>query len=131
MELIKYDKEILQAIVDGKEIEQLTNDGNFLNCPAYMALQVISSGHSEYLRIKPETVMINGVEVPKPIDKAPKWGEIMYLVMPTSTELTYCLGWTGSVEDMRFLSRGRLHPTEEAAIQHAKAEIAAVGGSYE
>ena len=61
--------EILRAIADGKLIEDKTSTG-YTHAPADYALRVLSKGGGRFLRIKPATIMLNGVELPKPLDAA-------------------------------------------------------------
>jgi len=52
--------ELLRAIADGKQMQYGTTC--FEDCTAKRALEAIYSGCWTYLRVKPETVMVNGVE---------------------------------------------------------------------
>jgi len=56
--------ELLRAIADGKQMQYGTSC--FEDCTATLALEAICSGDWLRLRIKPETVMVNGVECDKP-----------------------------------------------------------------
>ena len=61
--------EILRAIADGKEIEWLDCDGVWSSQEANEALSEIADTllAPESYRVKPETININGIEVPKPL----------------------------------------------------------------
>lgn len=76
--------------------------------------------NAQYRR-KKETIVINGIEVPKPVDKSLRNGQEYLLVDILSDDLTLCLYWHGDVEDKRYLERGLIHLDEESAIIHAKA----------
>ena len=61
--------EILRAIADGKEIEWLGCDDVWSSQEADEALSEIADTTfaPEQYRVKPETININGIEVPKPL----------------------------------------------------------------
>ena len=68
--------DLLRAIADGKQMQELdftgiNHPGNWCDCDADRALNRISRGVEQYVRIKPETVTINGIECPAPMRVAP------------------------------------------------------------
>lgn len=72
-------------------------------------------------RRKQKTIIINGFEVPEPV-REPLLKETYYcvtniLVIPGSTQYK----WSGDSMDYRFLERGLIHLTQEAAELHAQA----------
>lgn len=76
--------------------------------------------YGEYRR-KPRNININGHEVPEPV-REPLGHKAKYFIPAISgryfaTEFYWCNDDT----DSRFLERGLVHLTEEAAIAHAKA----------
>lgn len=72
-------------------------------------------------RRKKDTIIINGHEVPKSVNKPLRKGQEYFLVDVLSDDLTLCLYWNGDREDKRYLERGLIHLDEESAIIHAKA----------
>lgn len=70
-QLTEHAKNILRAIADGKQIECASRQVNkpYASCSHDEALYSISQGQSEYLRIKPETRSINGVEFGAPVPR--------------------------------------------------------------
>lgn len=67
------------------------------------------------------TITINGREVPEPMREAPDLGGKCYLAA-IDTEYMFCLlTWGNGDLERRWLSRGLIHSTKEAAIAHAEA----------
>lgn len=68
--------DLLRAIADGRQMQELdfpgiNHPGNWCDCDADRALNRISRGVEQYVRIKPDTVTINGIECPAPMRVAP------------------------------------------------------------
>ena len=79
--------------------------------------------YNKYRR-KPETIMVNGIEVPEPMVYPPKYGITYYLANPLSEFMYSQWQWTdSSSSDHMWLNRGLLHTTKEAAIKHGKAML--------
>ena len=72
-------------------------------------------------RVKPDIILINGIEVPAPVRQELSEGTRYYTPQLMSAELYYWEEWSDEPMDKRALSRGTVHLTKEAAIQHAKA----------
>lgn len=84
--------------------------------------QLLFAPDTRYRR-KPKTILINGYEVPEPLRAAPEEGTVIYTIDVDSTELVSCpfnFLPTQTVQ-LRWLARGILHSTKEAAQLHAKA----------
>lgn len=107
---------IVQAGVEGKVVECYIPT---LGWTAGFGLHFY--GASKY-RIKPETMMVNGFEVPKSISRLPRSGSL-YCVSTTSPALfSQLVRWDcGDPYIHQLLSRGLLHTNEEAVVAHAKA----------
>ena len=58
--------EILQAVIDCKEVQDTTGDGSYVTVKPEHVLRVLSRGGGRFLRIKPATITINGVECEAP-----------------------------------------------------------------
>lgn len=87
--------------------------------------RICTSG--DILRAKPApapTILVNGIEVPEPVREALEKGCRYWLANPTSSYLYSELWWGGNDTDRRWLSRGLIHLTEAAAVEHAKAMLA-------
>ena len=59
--------EILRAIADVKPLQFREIDGRWLGIGWQQALEFISEGQTIELRVKPATIMLNGTELPKPM----------------------------------------------------------------
>ena len=84
----------------------------------------------EYRR-KPRTININGFEVPEPLRIEPKFEEPYWIADPASRDLADQYKWAGHTVDFRWLQRGLLHLTKEAAELHAKALLSFTEKSHE
>lgn len=74
----------------------------------------------EYRR-KPQTVNINGYEVPEPYRGEMRYGQFYYIPNLDSSELYNTLIWYKDACDQKVIERGLLHLSKEAAIKHAEA----------
>lgn len=74
-------------------------------------------------RIKPRTVMCNGVEVPAPESVAPPVGTQYWTPRTSYTDLRDFDAWGGCDYDLTHLERGLVYLREEHAIARAKAML--------
>lgn len=72
-------------------------------------------------RRKPRTITINGREVPEPMREAPDVGNLYYVVIVSAESVVSNHKWQNDQFDKKWLSRGLIHSTKEAAIAHAEA----------
>lgn len=122
----KYADLIIQWANDTSlEIELLIAQGQWIRTenPCW-------SAGVEY-RIKPKTITINSIEVPKPESDAPTEGTIYHFPTPNSAYSTNYYRWENNNTDKLLLKRGMVHLTREAALQHAKALILVSGGTVD
>lgn len=120
---MKQYKHIFDALVNGEQIEHFHN-GHWTQPSPKTALVLMSAGEShENFRIKPKTININGHEVPEPVRAPLEVGQEYYLAIPTdpSSKLFMHYRWEGCIVDEKWLSRGLIHLTREAAETHTKA----------
>lgn len=82
---------------------------------------VSAQGHA--LRVKPETIHINGVPVPVPEQKPLNLNDYYFIPALNRQDLVTVSVWKDDKDDNRILKRGLVHKTEEAAKQHALALI--------
>ena len=73
-------------------------------------------------RHKPKTIMVNGFEVPAPLDEMPQDGDVVWVPNPLNRDFVSYLFFRGTVGALGF-ARGLLHTTNEAAVAHAKAML--------
>ena len=82
---------------------------------------------TEY-RLKTCTIRIGDIDVPEPMRSAPEVGSSYFIINLIHPNMVVECEWDGSQSDAWYLARGICHPTEEAAIAHAKALILVSGG---
>lgn len=136
MKELKTWREVIQALLDGKDVEYFEDSAekwiklkHFPN-PSFSGL---SYAPDRIYRIKPRTIKIGEVDVPEPVrdESELNEGDLYYIASPTNKDLYERASWNNHPWDLLMLKRGRIYKTKENAIVHAKAEIKLVGGSYE
>lgn len=114
--------EILQAIIDGKELQLKVSVGwQFLETSEVLYYLVEEHPLTSF-RIKPSTVTINGFEVPAPLKTAVVghvYGESPYKECFYNERYYH----TTSSWDQTGLQRGLIHSTKENAIMSCKARL--------
>ena len=117
--------EILRAIADGEEVQYLNKFFNeWMNVSHISTLRFIyeEKFEPEYIRIKPQTININGYEIPEPMRVAPPTSTLVYIANPADTELATQFYAGGAIGPMTLcFESGLCHSTKEAAVLHAKA----------
>lgn len=116
MKLTEHQRELLQAVLDDKELIN-TKTGellSFRNLAFYFA-----STEENKISIKPKTVMVNGIEVPEPITSALNNGDRYFKAGRSEV-----YEWRNDRLDILWLNQGILHLTKEAADLHWEAMIA-------
>lgn len=112
--------DILRAIADGKTVQIRHEDDDAWWEPTD-ALQYINSDKHKF-RIKPETITINGIEVPCPVREQLKDGQEFYVADVTQTRRPVRFHWDSVSDAMQcWFKRRLIHLTEEAAIAHTEA----------
>lgn len=120
--------EILRAIADGVPLSEfeVTSSGRcWLNVKdAKITDWVFRDPQQWQVRRKPRTHVVNGFTVPAPMDKAPEFGD-MYFIPDVLDEIFYAGPEWGQDYStaMRWLKRGLLFATKDAAIANAKAML--------
>lgn len=107
---------IVQAMAEGKQIQRCNgaigqwydNDDGLLN------------PHWTY-RIKPETIMVNGVEVPAPFTGTPMGGWCYYVPYPSSKVGYLKSTWTNDERDRFRFRNGLVYAKKEDAALRAEA----------
>ena len=118
---------ILKAIAEGKTVQVLEANvdpaipGVWTDITAEEALTAVSTATytPEYMRVKPDTVIINGHEVLAPLREAPTCGTEYYHASRSKTALKYV--WAGSAMDYNFLDMGVVFLSKEDAAAYVKA----------
>ena len=118
-------KEVLRAIADGALPEEFEWQDDLADkqwCPfisSYWDIYELAKTQAQFRRKLP-TRIVNGFTVPAPIQEMPA-ANSYYLAMPDVLAWFKSYEWYGYEFDKRFLSRGLLFSTKEAAIANAKA----------
>ena len=118
---------ILKAVAEGKTVQTLEANVNpvlpgvWTDITAEEALAAISveTYAPEDMRVKPDTVIINGHEVLAPLREAPTCGTEYYHVSRSKTFTKYV--WRNSVMDYNFLDMGVVFLSKEDAAAYVKA----------
>lgn len=118
-------KELLQALLDGKELEVEILEG-WKPTSDLNALLSIASMHN--VRIKPETIMIGGVEVPKPFDGDSGDLDTYFIPNLSRPNIPFLFRFVNTEDDLYRLENKIIHENREAATKHAKALIKISGG---
>ena len=121
--------DLLRAIADGKQMQELdfpgiNHPGNWCDCDADRALNRISRGVEQYVRIKPDTVTINGIECPAPMRAAPALHTRYFKPDPDQEKMYDICVWTDHDLDHSRFSLGLCFATAENAAAAARAMIA-------
>ena len=118
---------ILKAVAEGKTIQSLEANVDpyipdvWTDITAEEALTAVSAETyaPEDMRVKPDTVIINGHEVLAPLRSAPTCGTEYYYASRSKTALKYV--WAGSAMDYNFLDMGVVFLSKEDAAAYVKA----------
>lgn len=118
---------ILKAVAEGKTVQALEDNadpditGVWTDITAEEALAVVSTATytPEYMRVKPDTAIINGREVLAPLREAPTCGTEYYNVSRSKTFTKYV--WRNSVMDYNFLDMGVVFLSKEDVAAYVKA----------
>ena len=87
-------------------------------------LSVVSKKKAHnYLKVLNNYVVVNGFQVPRPLEKIPDDLAVVYVADPISTQYHYALGLEMEDAVALMLQRNLLHATSANAIAYAKAMI--------
>lgn len=128
------DKEMLEALLAGKTLTYdnggdvytyaLIADTNNLHssCNGKTCERVLLDIATNLWKVRPETIFINGIEVPKPEQKCLEMSQRYYVPdLDGSDDPTHSSTWYNDEIDLLWLSRGLIHLTLENALAHANA----------
>jgi hypothetical protein len=112
----------LRAIADGRELEFQDFQGRWYTPGANLVLGWLANLDTDpkRFRIKPDTITINGREVPAPVrEVSPRKDDYFLVDLLSSSYVRHCR-WADTTK-YQLLADGLIHLTEEAARQHAEA----------
>lgn len=115
--------EILIALAGGKEIEYLIPYTDFMwrtRTQLQVFQLIVDNVNPQFLRVKPETITINGITIVASETKPLKFGQIYYVTNLTGATITY-MTWSDSLVEREWLNDGIIHLTHENAIEHRNA----------
>lgn len=112
--------DILRAIADGKTVQITIGTTDFADLTEVEAIKYLFQGLN--LRVKPETIDINGHAVAPPVREPLKNGQEFYVAEITQIRRPVRFRWDSASDAMQsWLKRGLIHLTEAAATAHAEA----------
>lgn len=119
----------LRAALDGKTVQWRNKatgpNGDWRDAKNFRNDVVILSQPEMFeVRIKPDVIVVNGIEVPAPEKEAPAYGSEYYVPNCSHEECYYTTTWFGSELDKRRLERGVVHLVPQNASVHGKAQLA-------
>lgn len=109
-------KDVIIAWANGETIQFWCGD-------RYCWLDVLEPNfnYESKFRVKPEIILINGIEVPAPVTDKLELHQSYYTPSLVGFSFYNQRAWSNSVLDGDNLRRGIVHLSEEAAKVHAKA----------
>lgn len=118
---------ILKAVAEGKTVQVLEANVDpdipsvWTDITAEAALAAVSAETytPEDMRVKPDTVIINGHEVLAPLREAPTCGVEYYTASRSKTPLKYV--WRNAAMDYNFLDMGVVFLSKEDSAAYVKA----------
>lgn len=126
--------EILRAIADGEEVQYLNKVFNeWMGVSHASALRFIYEEKFEpdYIRVKPQTININGYEIPEPLMIVPEVNTTVFIADPCNINLVVEFRTGGGSLSKEKFNTGLCHSTKEAAVIHAKALLSFTSATKE
>lgn len=120
-------KEALIAHLQGQKVECRGAEARWL--PLFPQFDNVSCGRIPEVggiwefRLKPRTILVNGVEVPAPEKEAPADGAEYFVPQFLDIDAYEALYWKQDELDARLLERGLVYLDKESAMERAKAMI--------
>ena len=92
---------------------------------SYMTMEGDKLQSPELFSLTPiiKTIVVNGFDVPAPMERPPKEGADYHVAYVMDEKYSRLWSWCGDPIDRMALERGLAHTTEEAAVAHAKAML--------
>ena len=119
-------REVLEALLAGKVLRDVVGKDIIVFKGAKDILYNEDGKPLEELylnewELAPETIEINGIEIPKAETKAPSCGTRFYIPVLHDVTEFYALDWNNSKLHHEFLAKGLIHLSKDNAIAHARA----------
>lgn len=109
---------VVQAAADGQVIEaRFRSGGEWVESQYDWG----AFGYSREYRIKRKTVVVNGFDVPEPMNKIPPYGTPYFIPSVTNNARFEMYTWTDHAFDKTCFTRRVAHSDQDAAIAHSMA----------
>lgn len=117
--------EILIALAEGRPIQAQFEASPWTGMDTFdrtIWLRLVLADNPRYkFRVKPETITVNGFEVPAPCREPLKEGTRYFVANPLAKGWIESYKWNNDRLDNLWLKRGLVHLTADVAITYAKA----------
>ena len=118
---------ILKAVAEGKTVQWLEANADpdipsvwtDITSEEVLAVIIAETYTPEEMRVKPDTVVINGHEVMAPVREPLSYGDRYYRISYSKTPVKFI--WTNSATDYNFLDMGVVFLSKEDAAAYVKA----------
>ena len=123
MEITKHQANMLRALADKKTLQfrKKGTEGSYSVVHSIFSLLTFIESDDYEVRIKPDVIVVNGIEVPAPEKARLQFGEDYYIAVSTEERGWAQFTWHDDGDDKRFLRLQILHKTPEAAGAHGRA----------
>ena len=119
--------ETLRAIADDRPIQGRWKNNPWVHSSGFdhdMFLRLILGDDRDYeFEPVPAVTWVNGFKVPAPHSKPLDHGDAYYVADATKDKWNFLTTWAHDFADERWLKRGLIHLSADAAAAHAKALI--------
>ena len=112
--------ELLKAVAAGEVFQRLYK-GRWINVPAEGVLLYLANESDVSIRIKVDTININGFDVPRPLKELPAIGTEYWVVQLSDKRLAFSVNNFQDATDSSWVEKGICHLTRDSAVMHAKA----------
>lgn len=129
MEITEHQANMLRALADGKKLEvvhEKTAPGKWFEIQTIDNFMLFISSPDWYeVRIKPDVIVVNGIEMPAPERRPLERGDIYYVPCPLMKSYCAEFVWSSDMEDdMRFLERGLVYRDRDNAAARGEEMLA-------
>ncbi len=132
MEITEHQANMLRALADGKTLQAcqvepldgLPLNGTWFNIEELNNALLFLTSKNYCVRIKPDVIVVNGIEVPAPEREKLAISATYYVPSLAAEYLALAYEWCGAARDQTNLDRGIIHANRDNAVAHAKAMLA-------
>lgn len=132
MEITEHQANMLRALADGKRMQVIDKRAASAGCFDITTLDnfmlFITDSDRYEVRIKPDVIVVNGIEVPAGVTKAPAEGDLFYTASPGHPDWISTAHWYGDENQELRLARGLVYTDRTACELRSKAMAAHMPG---